>query len=84
MSFGQLTKLLEPDVIEEKGREVTVRPKIVIEVNYEEIQASPTYASGFALRFPRFIKLREDRRAEDVNTVFDIRKMYESQRGRNV
>ncbi len=83
VSFEQLTDLLTPLIIEEKGREVQVRPKIVIEVNYEEIQASPKYSSGFALRFPRFIKLREDRSARDINTLEDIKAMYGSQRGRN-
>jgi len=84
VSFQQLTDLLKPLIIEEKGREVKVRPKIVIEVDYEEIQASPTYSSGFALRFPRLVKLREDRSSEDVNTVDDIKSLYASQRGRNV
>ena len=82
VSFEQLTELLQPLIIEEKGREVKVRPEIVIEVDYEEIQKSPTYSSGFALRFPRLVKLREDRSPEDINTVDDVRVLAESQRGR--
>ncbi|MCX6708357.1 MAG: ATP-dependent DNA ligase [Candidatus Woesearchaeota archaeon] len=82
VSFEQLTQLLQPLIIEEKGREVKVKPEIVIEVDYEEIQKSPTYSSGFALRFPRLVKLREDRSPEDINTVDDIRDLAESQRGR--
>jgi len=82
VSFEQLTQLLQPLIIEEKGREVSVRPEIVIEVNYEEIQKSPTYSSGFALRFPRLIKLRTDRSSEDINTVDDVKVLAESQRGR--
>lgn len=83
VSFGQLTELLRPDILEEKGREVRVKPKIVIEVDYEEIQASPTYSSGFALRFPRFVRLREDRNPTDVNSVDDVRRLAEGQRGRD-
>lgn len=84
VSFAQLTQLLMPLIVEEKGREVKVRPEIVIEVDYEEIQKSPTYSSGFALRFPRLVKLREDRSADDVNTTLDLLKLFENQRGRKV
>ena len=82
VSFDQLTELLKPLVIEEKGREVAVRPEIVIEVDYEEIQKSPTYSSGYALRFPRLVKLRDDRASQDINTVDDVRSLAEAQRGR--
>lgn len=84
LSFGELTEMLEPLVVEKDGRMVRVRPEIVIEVDYEEVQASPTYSSGFALRFPRFVKLREDRSPESVNTVEEVRALYSSQRGRKV
>ncbi len=84
VSFEQLTQLLQPLIIEEKGREIKVKPEIVIEVDYEEIQKSPTYSSGYALRFPRLVKLREDRSPEDINTVDDIRDLAGSQRGRGV
>lgn len=82
VSFEQLTQLLQPLIIEEKGREVAVRPEIIIEVDYEEIQESPTYTSGFALRFPRLVKLRTDRSAEDINTIGDVEALAGSQRGR--
>jgi DNA ligase-1 len=82
VSFEQLTQLLLPLIIEEKGREVKVRPEVIIEVDYEEIQTSPTYSSGFALRFPRLVKLRADRSAEDINTVEDVRALADTQRGR--
>lgn len=81
--FGQLTELLQPLIVEEKGREVKVRPEIVMEVDYEEIQTSPTYSSGFALRFPRFVRLREDRSADDVASLEEVRVMAGAQRGRN-
>ncbi|RMD57371.1 ATP-dependent DNA ligase [Candidatus Woesearchaeota archaeon] len=82
VSFDQLTQLLNPLILENKGREVKVMPKIVIEVDYEEIQQSPSYSSGFALRFPRFVRLRDDRSASDVSTIDDVRTLYSGQRGR--
>ena len=75
--------MLKPDIIEEKGREVRVKPKIVIEVNYEEVQKSPTNSSGYALRFPRLVRLREDRGVRDINSLEDVRELAEGQRGRN-
>jgi DNA ligase 1 len=82
VSFDQLTKLLKPLVISEKGKEVKVKPKIVIEINYEEIQKSPTYNSSYALRFPRVIRLREDKSLDDVSTIKEVERYYYEQRGR--
>lgn len=82
-SFGQLTEMLKPLIIKEEGKTVYVKPEIVIEVDYEEIQKSPTYKSGYALRFPRLVNLREERSPEEITTLEDIEIIYESQRGRN-
>ncbi len=80
VSFDELTKLLKPLIKKEKGKEVEVKPKVVIEVKYEEIQKSPTSTSGFALRFPRLVKLREDRSADDVATLEMVEEFYKNQR----
>ncbi|MEM4703227.1 MAG: ATP-dependent DNA ligase [Candidatus Pacearchaeota archaeon] len=79
LSFEELTKLLKPLVIEQKGREVKVKPKIVVEVAYQEIQKSPTYASGFALRFPRILRLREEHGIFDIHSLDEIKKFYHDQ-----
>jgi DNA ligase-1 len=82
VSFAQMTELLKDDILEEHGKEIKVRPKVVIEVRYEEIQKSPSYSSGFALRFPRIVKVRPDRRKDEVSTLADVLDLYEAQRGR--
>jgi DNA ligase 1 len=79
VSFPQLTALLEPLVIARVGQEVRVQPQIVIMVAYEEIQRSPTYSSGYALRFPRVLSLRPDRAVSDIASVDDIQDLYEGQ-----
>jgi len=62
--------MLKPLIIYEKGNEVKVKPKIVIEVAYEEIQKSPTYSSGYALRFPRFVRERTlEKPANECDTL---------------
>ena len=45
------------------------KPTIVVEVAYEEIQRSPTYTSGYALRFPRLVRIRSDKGVEDIDTL---------------
>jgi len=81
MTYKEMTKLLKSLIISRKGKEVKVKPKIVIEVGYEEIQKSSKYSSGYALRFPRFLKLRTmERKAEDVNTIEDVKRLYHRQK----
>ncbi|MEK6963153.1 MAG: ATP-dependent DNA ligase [Nanoarchaeota archaeon] len=80
VSFKELTDLLQPLVISEKGKEVVVKPEVVIEVKFEEIQKSPTYSSSYALRFPRFIRLRTDRAADEVSDLGMIQDFYDQQK----
>jgi len=82
VSFSQLTEELRPLIISEKGKNVRVRPEVVVEVSYEEIQKSPTYSSGYALRFPRLINLRLERSAEECSTLGMVEEFYEGQRHR--
>jgi DNA ligase-1 len=77
--LADLTERLEELIIEEDGREVDLRPEVVVEVAYEEIQESPKYSSGFALRFPRFIQVREDLDRDDVDGIEKVRRLYEDQ-----
>lgn len=82
VTFSDLTKMLKKYIIETKGRGVKIDPKIIVEVGYEEIQKSPTYNSGYALRFPTFLRIRSDKPLSDVDTLKDIEKIYKKQRGR--
>jgi len=77
--FQLMTDILKELIIGEKGREVTLRPKIVVEVAYQEIQKSPNYESGFALRFPRLIRIREDKGPEEADTVERVENLYKTQ-----
>jgi DNA ligase-1 len=77
--FQTMTETLKPLVTEEKGKEVKIKPKIVVEVAYQEIQKSPTYEAGYALRFPRLLRIREDRDPEEAETIDRLAKLYKSQ-----
>ncbi len=76
LSFMQITEALKPLVEKESGREVIVKPKIIVAVTYQNIQSSPTYSSGFALRFPRITRLRPDKGINDIATIKEIEKEY--------
>jgi len=74
LSFKEMTDKLKKLIIEEKGRKVKVKPEIVVSVQYQNIQKSPTYSSGYALRFPRIKMLRPDRDKDDIATLDEIKK----------
>jgi len=77
--LAELTELLEPHVRSQDGQAVDVRPEVVFEVGYEEIQTSPTYSSGYALRFPRFLGVREDKDPEDADSLERVERLADAQ-----
>ena len=80
VTFEQLTGLLKPLILEEKGGEVKVKAKIIIEVNYEEIQKSSKYGSGYALRFPRVVQIRLDKPVEEISSLDYVDDLYFGQK----
>jgi DNA ligase-1 len=73
-----------PDVDIELDCDSYFEPRIVFETSFEEIQKSPKlkHTSRFGLRFPRLVRIREDRRAEEASTVKDVADLYEVQQKR--
>lgn len=88
----ELTKMFEGLRVERPPSEVEIeiecdayfRPEVVFEVAFEEIQLSPPekHTGGVGLRFPRFIRIREDRRPEEATTLEEILQMYRAQQRR--
>ncbi len=76
----ELTKKLLELKIREVGRIVYVKPKIVVEVLYDEIQESPKYECGYALRFARINRIRWDKGPEDADTLQRLIEIYKGQR----
>ncbi|MEI7856933.1 MAG: ATP-dependent DNA ligase [Methanomicrobiales archaeon] len=77
--LAEVYGLLKDTVITKSGKEVTFEPLLVFEVGYAELQASTNYDGGFALRFPRFIRLRDDKDLTDIETLDSIRDRYKRQ-----
>ncbi|WP_456420127.1 ATP-dependent DNA ligase [Methanocaldococcus infernus] len=75
-----LKEMIDKIVVKDLGDEVIVKPEIVVEVAYEEIQKSDKYPCGYALRFPRIVRFRFDKSIEDINTLEDVERIYKLQR----
>ncbi len=70
-------------MIAESGNSVTFEPQVVFEVGYSEIQKSPNYASGYALRFPRFVRVRDDKGIDEVESLGSLEARYRRQATQN-
>jgi len=81
MLAWQTERLLALETSRE-GHVLRVRPELVAEIAFNEIQASPTYPGGFALRFARVKRYREDKSASEADTIATVRKLYQGQSGR--
>jgi DNA ligase-1 len=77
--FTAMTAKLKELQTADDGYTVTVRPEVVVEVAYNEIQQSPQYSSGFALRFARITRVREDKAASQITSLHELQALYERQ-----
>ena len=77
--FVEMTECLRALATADDGYTVRVRPEIVVEVAYNEIQRSPTYPSGLALRFARITRIRDDKGPGQATTLAELRALYERQ-----
>ncbi len=74
-----LTGRLKEIAVSTKGQRVVVLPKIIVEVTYNEIQQSPKYRSGMALRFARITRIRDDKSSEEASSIKLVREIYDKQ-----
>jgi DNA ligase-1 len=75
------TEKLKALASDEGGYVVHVRPELVVEIAFNDIQASPRYPGGLALRFARVKRYREDKRPEETDTIETVRAIYARQTG---
>ncbi|BAY47386.1 putative ATP-dependent DNA ligase [Scytonema sp. HK-05] len=62
----------------EHGRVCVVEPKMVLEVTFDRVQLSERHNSGYALRFPRILRIRNDKPAEEIDTLETVRRLAET------
>ena len=77
--LATLYNLLKDKIISEKGKVVTFEPDVVFEVGYAELQRSVNYPAGYALRFPRFVRLRDDKDTTEIETMDSLNRRYSMQ-----
>lgn len=75
-NLSWLYEILKDSVIHTEDKMVYFEPRLIVEVGFSEVQQSPQYEGGYALRFPRFIQVREDKDIREANTLDDIADRY--------
>jgi len=77
--FREMTDRLLALKTSERGGTVFVRPEVVVEVAFSDIQRSPQYESGMALRFARIVRMRDDKAPEEADTIAHVSEEFERQ-----
>jgi DNA ligase 1 len=79
VEIAEMTKWFLEHVVEDQGFRLEVEAKIVLEVAFNNMMESDRHESGYALRFPRIVRLRPDKLPEDADTIERAKEIYESQ-----
>jgi DNA ligase-1 len=79
--IAEMTLWFLDHTIEDQGFRRTVEPKIVLEVAFNNMMQSDRHDSGYALRFPRIVRLRPDKSAQDADTIERVREIFSKQSG---
>ena len=75
--IATMTKRFLEITIEDHGHVRLVRPEVVLEIAFDSIQHSARHKSGYALRFPRIVRIRDDKPVEEIDTVERVAELYE-------
>jgi DNA ligase-1 len=74
----QLTERFISETVEESGRFRRVQPTVVLEVAFDQITKSARHSSGYAMRFPRIVRIRTDKFPQEIDTLQNVEKIYSS------
>ena len=77
--INEMTQWFLEHTLEDHGFRRTVEPKVVLEVAFNNVMKSDRHNSGFALRFPRIVRLRSDKLPDEADTLDRVREIYEKQ-----
>ncbi|MGH9557493.1 MAG: ATP-dependent DNA ligase [Terriglobales bacterium] len=79
--ISELTRWFLEHTIADEGWRRRVEPKIVLEVAFNAVMRSNRHDSGYALRFPRILRIRNDKPPEEIDTLERLREIFEGQKG---
>lgn len=77
LQISDLTERLRASTLRTMGSYRTVEPRVVLEVAFNDVRPSGRHPAGFALRFPRIVRLRDDLTVDEISTVDDLRALHE-------
>src|SRR6266540_2754002 len=75
--IAAMTKRFMAITIEDRGWARVVKPEVVLEVAFDAIQRSNRHASGYAMRFPRIVRIRDDKPVDEIDTLDRVKELYE-------
>jgi len=75
--IAEMTRRFLSITVDDRGWARVVRPEVVLEVAFDSIQHSNRHASGYALRFPRIVRIRDDKPVEEIDTLERVAELYE-------
>ena len=77
--IAEMTEWFLAHTIDDQGFRRTVEPKIVLEVAFNNMMRSARHESGYALRFPRILRIRTDKSPDEIDTLDTVREIYSRQ-----
>ena len=77
--MASLSPIFEETKMRENDEGILVKPTVVFEVTYQEIQETENYTSGYALRVPKVVRLRHDKKVEEIDDLEKLRRLFELQ-----
>jgi DNA ligase-1 len=78
VEIAGLTERFMGETVEVRGRFRVVRPTVVLEIAFDQLTKSERHTSGYAMRFPRIVRIREDKTVEGIDTLERVRQIYVS------
>jgi DNA ligase-1 len=79
VEIAQMTEYFLANTVQDHGRYRTVIPEIVVEIAFDRIQRSSRHRSGYALRFPRIVRIRTDKSPDQIDDLAAVKRLYEAQ-----
>ena len=79
VEIAEMTKWFLHHTVKDEGLRLVVEPKIVLEVAFNNMMKSDRHESGYALRFPRIVRLRPDKLPEEADTLSTVEKLFRTQ-----
>ena len=77
--IATMTEHFKKTAVEVHGPVFKVQPTVVLEIAFDRIQESKRHKAGYALRFPRIVRIRDDKAPDQISTIDEVRRIYEGQ-----